>query len=70
MVRCVLADDSIHVDRTAPGRGAWLCGPGCIAEARRRRGFDRAWRTEVAPASIDRLTDHLTADRTIERSKN
>jgi len=61
MVRCVLdAHGEVRVDRSAPGRGAWLCGPDCLAEARRRRGFDRAFRAPVAVAAIDRLRDELT----------
>jgi predicted RNA-binding protein YlxR (DUF448 family) len=60
MLRCVLdADGSIRVDRRAPGRGAWLCGPGCVEPARRKRAFDRAWRTTVGPDAIDRLTARL-----------
>jgi hypothetical protein len=61
LLRCVLdADGVVHLDRHAPGRGAWLCGPGCIEPARRRRAFDRAWRTKVPTASIDRLATELT----------
>ncbi|WP_367281843.1 DUF448 domain-containing protein [Ilumatobacter sp.] len=49
--------------RTAPGRGAWLCGAGCVEPARRRRAFDRAFRRPVAPAAIDALAEHLTAEK-------
>jgi len=60
LVRCVLDDDgSIRVDRRAPGRGAWLCGSGCVEPARRKRAFDRAWRTTVRPEAVDELTGHL-----------
>ncbi len=60
LVRCVLdADGTIRVDRRAPGRGAWLCGPGCVEPARRKRGFDRAWRTTVRPDEIERLGARL-----------
>jgi len=55
----VLVDGSIRVDRTAPGRGAWLCGPECLGLARRRRGFDRAWRTHVPPAALERFAAEL-----------
>uniref|UniRef100_UPI00345CDB5F YlxR family protein n=1 Tax=Ilumatobacter sp. TaxID=1967498 RepID=UPI00345CDB5F len=36
LLRCVFAaDGSVQVCRTAPGRGAWLCGAGCVEPARR-----------------------------------
>ena len=60
LVRCVVDDaGEIRVDRHAPGRGAWLCGSGCIEPARRKRAFDRAWRTTVLPESIARLGERL-----------
>jgi hypothetical protein len=47
-----LADGSLGVDRTAPGRGAWLCADvACLDAATRRRAFDRALRTQIADAS-------------------
>jgi predicted RNA-binding protein YlxR (DUF448 family) len=61
LLRCVIdVDGTIRIDRHAPGRGAWLCGAGCIEPARRRKAFDRAWRTIVPTSSIDRFTDELT----------
>ncbi len=33
------------------GRGAWLCGPACLALARKRRAFGRAFRIDVEPDS-------------------
>jgi predicted RNA-binding protein YlxR (DUF448 family) len=30
--------------QTAPGRGAYLCGPGCLKAALKRRAFQRAFR--------------------------
>ena len=60
LLRCVLdAGGSIRVDRQAPGRGAWLCGPGCVEPARRKRAFDRAWRTTVRPEAIEQLSARL-----------
>jgi hypothetical protein len=60
LVRCVLdADGSIRVDRRAPGRGAWLCGPECVEPARRKRAFDRAWRATVRPGAIEQLSARL-----------
>lgn len=63
LVRLVLdASGDIRVDRHAPGRGAWLCGAACLEPARRRRAFDHAWRTTVAPEAVERLRAHLTTD--------
>ena len=45
LVRCVLtAEGRAVVDRTAPGRGAWLCDPPgpCFGLAVRRKAFERA----------------------------
>ncbi|MGV3623593.1 MAG: YlxR family protein [Archangium sp.] len=38
------------LDRTqaAPGRGAYLCGPGCLAAAVKRKAFQRAFKKNVA----------------------
>lgn len=55
----MLVDGAIRVDRTAPGRGAWLCGPECFQLARRRRGFDRAWRTKVPESALERFAAEL-----------
>ncbi|HEV2768936.1 MAG TPA: YlxR family protein [Solirubrobacteraceae bacterium] len=33
---------------TRPGRGAYVCGPACHAEAVRRRAYPRAFRRPVA----------------------
>ena len=38
-----------------PGRGAWLCGRACLVAARRRRGFQRAWRTDVPDRVLEQL---------------
>jgi predicted RNA-binding protein YlxR (DUF448 family) len=60
LFRCVLdADGSIRIDRRASGRGAWLCGSGCVEPARRKRAFDRAWRTTVRPEAIECLQAEL-----------
>ena len=44
------ADGRLVVGRSQPGRGAWLCAgsPTCLAEAVRRRGFERALRAPVS----------------------
>lgn len=62
LVRCVIAADGCaHVDRHAPGRGAWLCGAACLEPAIRRRGFERAWRIDgrITSAALDALRREL-----------
>jgi len=55
LVRLALADDRVAVDRaqTRPGRGAYVCGRDCLADAVRRRLLQRAFRR---PVSIDAQT--------------
>jgi predicted RNA-binding protein YlxR (DUF448 family) len=55
MVRCVLGAQGPAVGRTLPGRGAWLCSLACFDTAVRRKGFQRAWRSEVDPAALMEL---------------
>src|SRR5262245_2743346 len=62
LVRVALAPDgSLVVGRTAPGRGAWLCKPalGCLQMARKRRGFDKAFRQPVSAAALHELDGAL-----------
>jgi predicted RNA-binding protein YlxR (DUF448 family) len=60
LVRVVLTDDGrARINRTAPGRGAWLCAPlgECLEIALRRRGFERAWRRPVPGPAREDLAD-------------
>ncbi|WP_307492925.1 YlxR family protein [Cellulomonas humilata] len=42
----------VDVDRTMPGRGAWLHpDPGCLEKAERRRAFGRALRVAGQPGT-------------------
>jgi predicted RNA-binding protein YlxR (DUF448 family) len=62
MLRCVLGDDGqVHLGQTAPGRGAWLCGPDCLPSAISRRAFDRAWRRQIPALAIESLVLELKA---------
>jgi predicted RNA-binding protein YlxR (DUF448 family) len=53
----------LTTDRTAPGRGAWLCRigstdlaqPECIARAGRRGAFTRSLRADIHAGDIDLL---------------
>jgi predicted RNA-binding protein YlxR (DUF448 family) len=55
LVRLALRGDHIAVDHAQrePGRGAYVCGRDCLAEAVRRRLLQRAFRR---PVSIDAQT--------------
>lgn len=33
--------------QTAPGRGAYLCGPGCLKAAAKKRAFQRAFKRSI-----------------------
>jgi predicted RNA-binding protein YlxR (DUF448 family) len=59
LVRIARVDGVALVDRRAPGRGAWLCGVGCLAAARKRRGFARAWRADVGDDALAGLEHRL-----------
>jgi predicted RNA-binding protein YlxR (DUF448 family) len=52
----------LTVDRSGPGRGAWLCSGSleCLDRAVRRHGFDRAFATAIADAEMERLQADLT----------
>lgn len=39
---------SLDRTQTAPGRGAYLCGPGCLQAAVKRRALQRAFKKNVA----------------------
>jgi predicted RNA-binding protein YlxR (DUF448 family) len=63
MVRVArLVDGALVVDRTAAGRGAWLCGAPdglpqetCMTNADRTRAFARAFRAPVEAAALSAL---------------
>ncbi|MBL6759890.1 MAG: YlxR family protein [Ilumatobacteraceae bacterium] len=60
LARCVIdPTGTVGVSRTAPGRGAWICGPECLEAARRSRGFERAWRRELAEGVLEPLAELL-----------
>lgn len=33
--------------QTAPGRGAYLCGPGCLTAAVKKKAFQRAFKQAI-----------------------
>lgn len=39
----------------APGRGAYLCGPGCLGAAVKRKAFQRAFKKNVALVELSYL---------------
>jgi predicted RNA-binding protein YlxR (DUF448 family) len=47
---------STDISQHAPGRGAYLCGPGCLTAATRRKAFQRAFRGQMhslEPSSLE-----------------
>jgi predicted RNA-binding protein YlxR (DUF448 family) len=52
-------DGTLHVGRTAPGRGAWVCSPGCFDAATRRNAFERALRRPVPKPEVEALRAKL-----------
>ncbi|MEM7287611.1 MAG: YlxR family protein [Actinomycetota bacterium] len=61
LVRCALGHDGrVTLDRTGPGRGAWLHpDQRCLDVAKRRRAFDRAFRTKVGDEALDGIEQEL-----------
>jgi uncharacterized protein len=55
MVRCTMGPQGPSVERSAPGRGAWVCSMECFDTAVRRRSFARAWKQAVEEDDLDRL---------------
>ncbi|MDQ3267115.1 MAG: YlxR family protein [Myxococcota bacterium] len=45
----------VDLQGTAPGRGAYLCGPGCLAAAWKRKAFLRAFKGKAGPLDLERL---------------
>jgi len=54
-------DGSLTLERSAPGRGAWLCrgSVACLDEAVRRHGFERAFRAAVPGDEVRRVRAQL-----------
>jgi hypothetical protein len=53
------------LDRTqaAPGRGAYLCGPGCLRAAMKRKALQRAFKMHVALDGMNDLEAALQTRR-------
>ncbi len=48
------------VSGASPGRGAWLCGPGCVEAAVKRKAFGRAFRGRARKVDPRRLAQALS----------
>ena len=62
LIRVVVGPDGqVAVDKqgTAPGRGAYLCNPGCLKAALKRKAFSRAFRGKAAPMEPEALARAL-----------
>lgn len=57
MVRVVAEDGQLVPGSGRPGRGAWVCRDSacCLDLAEKRRAWDRALRTAIAPGASARL---------------
>jgi predicted RNA-binding protein YlxR (DUF448 family) len=56
------AEGNLHIGRTLPGRGAWLCRGTlrqCSELAIRKGGFARAFRTRVASEELSALRHEI-----------
>ena len=47
------------VGRAGPGRGAWVCGPACLAVAARKGALARALRRHPDPDGIEQVRRSL-----------
>jgi predicted RNA-binding protein YlxR (DUF448 family) len=49
------------VDRHGAGRGAWLCRDsiGCLEDAVRKHGFERAFKASIDAGDLQQLQTHL-----------
>ena len=55
--------------QTAPGRGAYFCGPGCLAAAIKRKALHRAFKKALQRAEIKALdVTNLEADLQTKRT--
>ncbi|MGE0878509.1 MAG: YlxR family protein [Acidimicrobiia bacterium] len=63
LIRVARVGDRLVADRTAPGRGAWICRAStiCFEDAAKRRGFERGLRAAVSPQEIAALRTLLFA---------
>lgn len=63
-------DDQPQLDQTqtAPGRGAYLCGPGCLRAALKRKALQRAFKKHVALGDMSTLEAALQTHSTTQHS--
>jgi uncharacterized protein len=64
LVRVALGQGGVVVDRErqVPGRGAWLCGPGCLAAAAKRKAFGRSFKGRAGAVDLMALERALRGD--------
>jgi len=46
---------TVDQPQTAPGRGAYLCGIGCLKAAAKRKAFGKAFKKEMKSLSLESL---------------
>ncbi len=62
LLRLTVGDDGqalVDGTQTAPGRGAYLCGTGCLKAAIKRRAFQRAYRGKANALEWNYLEESL-----------
>lgn len=62
--RLVLTDEgqlTLDAPQVAPGRGAYVCGIGCLKAAAKRRAFQRAFRGKASALELTSLEAALQA---------
>jgi len=61
MVRLSVQDGRWSTERSAGGRGAWICPTtACLEQALKRRAVGRALRTDVPPQLLTELREAVT----------
>ena len=58
LIRLVLSDEGqpqVDAAQTALGRGAYLCGAGCLTAAAKRKAFQRAFRGAMKGLALEVL---------------
>jgi len=58
----------VDAAQSAPGRGAYLCGTGCLKAAARRKAFQRAFRGKTQSLDLNDLEALL--QRAVIRSES
>lgn len=67
--RLVLSEEHqpvVDIPQTAPGRGAYLCGAGCLKAAIKRKAFQRAFRGRFETLDERDLEERLQTEANVK----